>query len=67
MNAGLYTSAGYTMIDLTITVCHSSQTAGGLRIGGLSTVGYNTGDLVFQAQTTTMLTVNHSQTCQETM
>ena len=24
------------------------NTAGGLRIGGLSTVGYNTGDLVFQ-------------------
>jgi hypothetical protein len=24
------------------------NTAGGLRIGGLSTVGYNTSDLVFQ-------------------
>ena len=30
------------------TPANASSTAGGLRIGGLSTVGYNTGDLIFQ-------------------
>ena len=49
MNAGLYTSAGYTCIDFNNNRMPFINTAGGLRIGGLSTVGYNTGDLVFQA------------------
>jgi hypothetical protein len=49
MNAGLFTSAGYTMIDFNNNRMPFINTAGGLRIGGLSTVGYNTGDLVFQA------------------
>ena len=48
MNAGLYTSAGYTMIDFNNNRMPFINTAGGLRIGGLSTVGYNTGDLVAQ-------------------
>ena len=49
MNAGLFSSAGYTMIDFNNNRMPFISTAGGLRIGGLSTVGYNTGDLVFQA------------------
>ena len=48
MNAGLYTSAGYTMISFNNNRMPFISTAGGLRIGGLSTVGYNTGDLVAQ-------------------
>jgi len=49
MNAGLYTSAGYTMIDFNNNRMPFISTAGGLRIGGLSTVGYNTSDLNFLA------------------
>jgi len=49
MNAGLYTSQGYTMIDFNNNRMPFISTAGGLRIGGLSTVGYNTGDLTFSA------------------
>jgi hypothetical protein len=37
------------MIDFNNNRMPFINTAGGLRIGGLSTVGYNTGDLVFQA------------------
>ena len=46
---GNYTVAGYTMIDFYNNRAPFIQTAGGLKIGGLSTVGYNTGDLVFSA------------------
>ena len=49
MNAGLFSSVGYTMVDFNYNRMPFINTAGGLRIGGLSTVGYNTGDLVFQA------------------
>jgi len=49
MNAGLFSSTGYTMIDFNNNRMPFINTAGGLRIGGLSSVGYNTGDLVFQA------------------
>ena len=38
--------AGYTMIDFYNNRMPFINTAGGLRIGGLSTVGYNTGDLL---------------------
>ena len=48
MNAGLYTSAGYTCIDFNNNRMPFISSAGGLRIGGLSTVGYNTGDLIMQ-------------------
>jgi hypothetical protein len=46
---GGYDSAGYTMIDFNNPSMPFIQTAGGLRIGGLSTVGYNTSDLNFLA------------------
>ena len=49
MNAGLYTSAGYTCIDFNNNRLPFISTASGLRIGGLSTIGYNTGDLNFLA------------------
>ena len=45
---GEYVSDGYYMIDFYNNRMPFISTAGGLRIGGLSTVGYNTGDLVFQ-------------------
>jgi hypothetical protein len=45
---GNYVSDGYYMIDFYNNRMPFINTAGGLRIGGLSTVGYNTGDLVFQ-------------------
>ena len=45
---GEYVSDGYLMIDFYNNRMPFINTAGGLRIGGLSTVGYNTGDLVFQ-------------------
>ena len=45
---GEYVSDGYYMIDFYNNRMPFINTAGGLRIGGLSTVGYNTGDLVFQ-------------------
>jgi len=48
MNAGLFSANGYTMIDFNNNRMPFISTAGGLRIGGLSTVGYNTGDLVAQ-------------------
>ena len=40
--------AGYTMIDFYNNRMPFISTAGGLRIGGLSTVGYNTSDLVLK-------------------
>jgi hypothetical protein len=46
---GGYDSDGYTMIDFYNNRMPFINTAGGLRIGGLSTVGYNTGDLIFKA------------------
>jgi len=45
---GNYIADGYYMIDFYNNRMPFINTAGGLRIGGLSTVGYNTGDLVFQ-------------------
>jgi len=45
---GNYISDGYFMIDFYNNRMPFINTAGGLRIGGLSTVGYNTGDLIFQ-------------------
>jgi hypothetical protein len=45
-DTGNYTADGYTMIDFNNNRMPFINTAGGLRIGGLSTVGYNTGDLV---------------------
>jgi len=45
---GAYVSDGYYMIDFYNNRMPFISTAGGLRIGGLSTVGYNTGDLTFQ-------------------
>jgi len=48
-DTGGYDADGYTMIDFNNNRMPFINTAGGLRIGGLSTVGYNTGDLVFQA------------------
>ena len=45
---GEYVSDGYYMIDFYNNRMPFISTAGGLRIGGLSTVGYNTGDLVAQ-------------------
>jgi len=45
---GAYVSDGYLMIDFYNNRMPFINTAGGLRIGGLSTVGYNTSDLVFQ-------------------
>ena len=45
---GNYVSDGYFMIDFYNNRMPFISTAGGLRIGGLSTVGYNTGDLIFQ-------------------
>jgi len=45
---GEYVSDGYYMIDFYNNRMPFISTAGGLRIGGLSTVGYNTGDLIFQ-------------------
>ena len=47
-STGGYDSAGYTYIDFNNNRQPFISTASGLRIGGLSTVGYNTGDLVFQ-------------------
>jgi len=44
---GNYNVNGYTMIDFNNPRAPFIQTAGGLKIGGLSTVGYNTGDLIF--------------------
>ena len=46
---GNYVSDGYYMIDFYNNRMPFISTAGGLRIGGLSTVGYNTGDLNFLA------------------
>ena len=46
---GGYDSAGYTMIDFYNNRMPFISTASGLRLGGLSSIGYNTGDLVFQA------------------
>ena len=46
---GGYNSAGYTMIDFYNNRMPFISTASGLRLGGLSSIGYNTGDLVFQA------------------
>ena len=40
--------AGYTCIDFYNNRMPFISTAGGLRIGGLSTVGYNTSDLVLK-------------------
>jgi len=48
-DTGGYNSDGYTMIDFNNPTMPFIQTAGGLRIGGLSTVGYNTSDLNFLA------------------
>jgi len=45
---GNYISDGYYMIDFYNNRMPFINTASGLRIGGLSTVGYNTGDLVFK-------------------
>ena len=45
---GNYISDGYFMIDFYNNRMPFINTAGGLRIGGLSTVGYNTSDLVAQ-------------------
>jgi len=45
---GNYIADGYYMIDFYNNRMPFINTASGLRIGGLSTVGYNTGDLVFQ-------------------
>ena len=47
-DTGGYDADGYTMIDFNNNRMPFISTAGGLRIGGLSTVGYNTGDLVMQ-------------------
>ena len=47
-DTGGYDADGYTMIDFNNNRMPFINTAGGLRIGGLSTVGYNTGDLVAQ-------------------
>tara|TARA_Y100001949_G_C15723506_1_gene216219 strand:- start:51 stop:545 length:495 start_codon:yes stop_codon:yes gene_type:complete len=48
-STGGYDSAGYTMIDFYNNRMPFISTASGLRLGGLSSIGYNTGDLVFQA------------------
>ena len=48
-DTGGYNSDGYTMIDFNNNRMPFINTAGGLRIGGLSTVGYNSGDLRFLA------------------
>jgi len=45
---GNYISDGYYMIDFYNNRMPFINTASGLRIGGLSTVGYNTGDLNFE-------------------
>jgi len=45
---GNYIADGYYMLDFYNNRLPFVNTASGLRIGGLSTVGYNTGDLVFQ-------------------
>ena len=45
---GGYNSAGYSMIDFFNNRMPFISTASGLRLGGLSTIGYNTGDLVMQ-------------------
>ena len=45
---GNYISDGYFCIDFYNNRMPFINTAGGLRIGGLSTVGYNTSDLVAQ-------------------
>ena len=46
---GNWTVAGYTMIDFANNMSPFIATASGLKIDGLSTVGYNTGDLNFLA------------------
>ena len=48
-DTGLFTVDGYTMIDFNNPRMPFIQTASGLRIAGLSTVGYNTSDLLFRA------------------
>ena len=48
-STGGYDSAGYTMIDFYNNRMPFISTASELRLGGLSSIGYNTGDLVFQA------------------
>jgi len=48
-DTGGYNSDGYTMIDFYNNRMPFISTASGLRLGGLSSIGYNTGDLVFQA------------------
>jgi len=45
---GGYNSAGYSMVDFFNNRLPFISTASGLRLGGLSTIGYNTGDLVMQ-------------------
>jgi len=45
---GNYISDGYFMLDFYNNRMPFISTASGLRIGGLSTVGYNTGDLIFK-------------------
>jgi len=45
---GNYVSDGYLMLDFYNNRMPFINTASGLRIGGLSTVGYSTSDLVFQ-------------------
>ena len=45
---GNYISDGYFMLDFYNNRMPFISTAGGLRIGGLSTVGYNTGDLLMK-------------------
>jgi len=47
-DTGGYDADGYTMIDFNNNRMPFISTSGGLRIGGLSTVGYNTGDLIMQ-------------------
>ena len=47
--SGNYTSLGYTMISFSNNRMPFISTTGGLRIGGLSTVGYTTSDLPFLA------------------
>ena len=49
------------MIDFYNNSMPFINTAGGLRIGGLSTVGYNTGDLVFQGTKFCQCKFNNSQ------
>ena len=49
VESGNYSSLGYTMISFSNNRMPFISTTGGLRIGGLSTVGYTTSDLPFLA------------------